>query len=78
MVADGEPGRREQFDRPATALEQTLCRIWSELLQVEFVGLDDDFFAIGGHSLLAVRMFSRIHDVLGRSLPFGACFSIRR
>ena len=72
MVADGEPGRREQFDRPATALEQTLCRIWSELLQVEFVGLDDDFFAIGGHSLLAVRMFSRIHDVLGRSLPFGA------
>ena len=38
----------------------TLTSWWQDLLGVEQVGLDDDFFALGGHSLIGVRLFARI------------------
>ena len=62
--------RREQAEQPRSATEKQLCQIWRELFQVETIGVHDDFFAIGGHSLLAVRMFARIHETFNRSLPF--------
>jgi acyl carrier protein len=57
-------GRQEQpadkpYMTPAGETEQKLAAIWSEILQVERVGRDDDFFAIGGHSLKALQMISR-------------------
>lgn len=51
------------FLRPRTETEQALAAIWSELLQIENVGVDDDFFDLGGQSLLAIKMVSRIRDV---------------
>ena len=63
-------GHRDEPDLPRTETQNQLCEIWRELFQIETVGVHDDFFAIGGHSLLAVRMFSRIHDIFNRSLPF--------
>jgi acyl-CoA synthetase (AMP-forming)/AMP-acid ligase II len=48
---------------PRTPLEKTLAGIWAELLQVEQVGLHDDFFALGGDSLLATRVLIRLHDI---------------
>ena len=43
--------------------------IWSDLLQIEAIGLDDDFFELGGNSLLAVNLFARIESQLGLKLP---------
>ena len=54
---------------PVGAIEQRLAAIWGELLGVGTVGRDDDFFALGGHSLMALRLFSRIHREFHRSLP---------
>ncbi|WP_139488493.1 non-ribosomal peptide synthetase [Brevibacillus dissolubilis] len=49
-----------EYTAPRTELEKQLAAIWSELLGVEQVGLHDDFFALGGHSLKATQLVSRI------------------
>ncbi|HEY8357980.1 MAG TPA: amino acid adenylation domain-containing protein, partial [Ramlibacter sp.] len=53
---------------PATDTERRLARIWCDLLQLPHVGVHDDFFAAGGHSLLAVRLAARIEREFGRDL----------
>ena len=45
---------------PQTPVENTLARLWSEVLGVTDVGRDDNFFALGGHSLLVVKLLERI------------------
>ncbi|HSL81697.1 MAG TPA: non-ribosomal peptide synthetase, partial [Thermoanaerobaculia bacterium] len=45
---------------PETELEKSIAAIWKEVLRVERVGLYDNFFDLGGHSLLMVQVFSRI------------------
>jgi len=57
---------------PRTGEEHVLASIWRELLDVSDVGVHDDFFVLGGDSLLAVEMFTRIADQLGRDLPLSA------
>ncbi|HEX8245282.1 MAG TPA: amino acid adenylation domain-containing protein, partial [Longimicrobium sp.] len=59
---------------PETADEAALAAIWAELLRVERVGVDDDFVSLGGHSLLGVRVISRIAARLGVELPLRAIF----
>jgi acyl-CoA synthetase (AMP-forming)/AMP-acid ligase II len=49
---------------PRTSLQKQLAGIWASILQIEDVGIDDDFFALGGDSLLAVHVLSRIRDVM--------------
>jgi acyl carrier protein len=49
---------------PKTEIEEQLCTIWKELLGVERVGIRDDFFDSGGHSLLALRVLSEIKKKL--------------
>lgn len=53
------------FVRPRTGTEKSLAAIWSELLQVENIGVNDNFFDLGGKSLLAMRMVARVRDALG-------------
>ena len=50
-------------------LEAGLILIWAELLQLDTVGVHDDFFALGGHSLLATRIIARVRDQLGVDVP---------
>src|SRR5262249_24625385 len=54
---------------PRTKTEQALAALWSELLGVERVGLHGGFFALGGPSLLAMQLISRVRDVLHVDLP---------
>ncbi|QMV39816.1 non-ribosomal peptide synthetase [Cohnella cholangitidis] len=49
------------YAEPTTATEQRLAALWEELLQRDKVGIDDDFFAIGGHSLKAATLAARVH-----------------
>jgi len=75
-----DPGRTEQQEHneyvaPQDETETVLCKLWGEILKVDRVGIDDDFFAIGGHSLLAAKLFSRLDEHFGRSLPLGVLFS---
>ncbi len=55
-----------------------LSAIWTEILGVSNVGADDDFFALGGHSLNAVRMFARIRKDFGVALPLASLFQASR
>jgi len=48
------------YEAPQGAIEQSLADIWEELLQVERVGRNDNFFEIGGHSLLGMKLMARI------------------
>jgi acyl carrier protein len=52
------------YTMPRTALERTITAIWQELLHVERVGTEDNFFDLGGHSLLIVRLYSRLRDIV--------------
>jgi hypothetical protein len=58
-----------QVVAPRNLLETQLVEIWEEVLNVSPVSVDDDFFRIGGHSLLALRMMAMVHNRLQRSVP---------
>jgi amino acid adenylation domain-containing protein len=59
---------------PLTDLEGRLAVIWSEVLNVTPVGLDDDFFDLGGDSILATRLINRLRAQLGVDLPLSVVF----
>ena len=59
---------------PRTPQEELLCSLFSEVLDYPRVGLDDDFFDLGGNSLLAIRLVSRIDATFGIELTIGALF----
>jgi amino acid adenylation domain-containing protein len=58
-------GAETAFAAPRTPVEETLAAIWREVLGVERVGVRDDFFLLGGHSLSAVKIQMRVRDALG-------------
>ncbi|HHI69984.1 MAG TPA: hypothetical protein ENJ91_03195, partial [Rhodobacteraceae bacterium] len=64
-------GAGSSFSDPVTA---KLADIWGEILGIDDIGIDDDFFALGGHSLNAVRMFGRVRKEYGVNLPLATLF----
>ena len=62
------------YTAPRTPLEAGLAELWAEVLDVDRVGLDDEFFALGGHSLRATRLVARIRETFGVELPLAAVF----
>lgn len=56
------------------AVESAIARLWRDLLGIEHVGVDDDFFALGGHSLTAVRLFAQIKQQFAVDLPLATLF----
>lgn len=53
-------GRRERLVRPRNAIEEKLCSIWCEVLELDEVGIEDNFFDVGGHSLAGMRVLARV------------------
>jgi amino acid adenylation domain-containing protein/FkbM family methyltransferase len=68
------PADGHGYQAPRTATEAALAGIWAGLLETERVGVHDDFFALGGHSLLGARVMSRVLDELGVELPLRDLF----
>ena len=56
-------------------MAKQLAVLWGELLGVEKVGIKDDFFALGGHSLIAMQLISRIAEVTDTQLPLDSVFN---
>jgi amino acid adenylation domain-containing protein/FkbH-like protein len=62
------------FVAPRNPIEEMVAAIWAELLDVNRVGIHDDFFVLGGHSLLATQVVARVRRTLGVELPLRAMF----
>jgi len=66
--------RREDQICPRTPVEEILCGVWGELLRVERVGVEDNFFDLGGHSLIATQVVARVRTALQCELTVQALF----
>ncbi|MFJ1997644.1 amino acid adenylation domain-containing protein [Streptomyces asiaticus] len=62
---------------PRTPEEEAVCRVYADLLGATKVGIDDDFFALGGHSLIATRVVARLRSAVGIAVPLKTVFQQR-
>lgn len=62
------------FVPPQTLLEKRLAEIWIELLAVKSVGIHDDFFQLGGHSQLLVRLQLKLEEITHQQIPTPVLF----
>ncbi|UFQ18545.1 MULTISPECIES: non-ribosomal peptide synthetase [Streptomyces] len=65
---------RGAYRAPSTPTEERIAEIWGEILGLERIGVHDDFFALGGHSILAIRMTSRLQDAFDVDLTIRTVF----
>lgn len=70
---DRPPGA-PAFIAPSTTTERTLAKIWSDLLGYRSIGRQDNFFDLGGNSLLGVRLFAAVRKHFSVSLPLATLF----
>jgi|AntRauTorcE11897_2_1112592.scaffolds.fasta_scaffold00406_3 aspartate racemase len=59
---------------PQSDMESQLLQIWEKVLKISPISVEDNFFDIGGHSLIAVILFDEIRDEIGADLPIAALF----
>ena len=62
------------FIAPSDGLELQLTKIWERVLGIPSIGTSDNFFNLGGHSLLVVQLFAEIEKTFGYHLPLGTLF----
>jgi acyl carrier protein len=62
------------FVPPSTPTQKKLARIWESTLKTEKIGILDDFFEAGGHSMIAASMINKIEKEFGTRLPLSALF----
>ena len=72
IVADA--GGSVPYQPPSSELETQLCAVWQELLRRDRIGVRDDFFVLGGTSLLAVRLCAQIERALGHKVSLATLF----
>lgn len=68
------PEMDSEFVAPRNDMETTLAGFWTELLGVQKIGIHDSFFDLGGHSLIAVRLFRKIKKAYSVDLPISVLF----
>jgi hypothetical protein len=74
-IIGGKARQNDTFVAPTLLVHQQLIAIWEDLLDVRPIGIRDDFFNLGGNSLLAVRMVVRIEQVWGKKLALATLFA---
>lgn len=65
---DRRPELEVTYEPPQTEVEQTIAHIWQQMLHVEKVGIYDNFFDLGGHSLLLVQIHAKLREVLNTNI----------
>jgi amino acid adenylation domain-containing protein len=66
--------QEQAYIPPRNLLEKSLARLWEEILGIQDIGIEDNFFAFGGHSLLAARLVLKIRDELDIELGLRQVF----
>lgn len=66
--------REETFVPPQNEIERAIANVWQELLRLEKVGIHDNFFDLGGHSILMVQVHSKLRQILNRELSMVEMF----
>ncbi|WP_290059537.1 non-ribosomal peptide synthase/polyketide synthase [Amycolatopsis solani] len=74
-LPDPELAAATEYVAPRTEREQLVADVWAEVLGVERVGVDDDFFDLGGDSLRGIRVVARLRDALGTDVPARLVFT---
>jgi amino acid adenylation domain-containing protein len=74
---DGAGRSSRSYEAPQTRTEEQLAAIWRDILRMGRIGRTDDFFDMGGHSLTALQVASRVRDVFGVELPLINLFEAR-
>ena len=64
----------EAWEESCTITEQRVAEIVGELLKLEEIGLDDNFFMLGGHSLLGAQLIARLREVFGVEIGLRSLF----
>jgi amino acid adenylation domain-containing protein len=63
-----------EYVAPRTDVEAVVATIWSDVLQIERVSVEDSFFELGGHSLMVTQVIARLNDCFGTNLPLRTLF----
>jgi thioesterase domain-containing protein/acyl carrier protein len=66
--------KKGDFATPATTVEKTLTDNWQDMLDIERVGIDDDFFDLGGTSLTVIKIINRINKQFGSNLRLASIY----
>ncbi|HJT59300.1 MAG TPA: alpha/beta fold hydrolase, partial [Ktedonobacteraceae bacterium] len=74
LLAGDQSAEAKTFVQPRDAFEFQLLRIWEEILNIRPISVMDDFFDLGGHSILAVRLMSHVHKQFGQDLALATLF----
>jgi amino acid adenylation domain-containing protein len=74
LPVPSERGEGGAYVAPRSPVEQVLAGIWEEVLELQRVGVEDDFFALGGHSLVAAQVTSRVLTAFSVELPLRVLF----
>ncbi|HEX8286907.1 MAG TPA: amino acid adenylation domain-containing protein, partial [Pyrinomonadaceae bacterium] len=73
-LEEAQPETEHAVETPKDELELKLTWIWQKVLGMQSISIKDNFFDCGGHSLVAVRLFSEIEKTLGCQLPLATLF----
>ena len=72
--AHPRPNLQTLFVAPRNEFEQNLAKVWQQVLGIEEVGIHDDFFQLGGHSLLITQLLNRLHTIYPIDIPIRSLF----
>ncbi len=70
-------GNKDNYVAPRNALETQLCAIWQDVLELERVGIEDNFFRIGGNSLTAIKLIAAIRRTLSTDISLAQLFELK-
>ncbi|NEO47068.1 MAG: amino acid adenylation domain-containing protein, partial [Moorea sp. SIO4A3] len=73
-VPDNLNSMSTEYVAPETETQKVLAEIWAEVLGIEKVGIHDNFFDLGGHSLMATQVLSRMRQTFGMEFPLQSLF----
>lgn len=68
------PDLKRAFVAPRDALGRQVTKVWEQVLRIQPIGVRDNFFDLGGHSMLAVRLLAQIEKTFGQKLPLVTLF----